>query len=291
MTCESFERRLDDLLDGRCAADEWREAEAHLATCVRCRRVFDAVAGRADDMDEAGHESLAQAIVGRTSGGGCAAARDRLCDFVDGSLAGLDRDLVGSHLDHCSACAGLATALAETASVLPSFANLPPRFSLLPGVLAATSRRPVQPTLGERVSAWLTRAAERPRFSLEVAYVLTVLMLVVLGNPVDAFKEASVRVQPRVTVVARAVSGPLVHWRAEGEATLGNVEHTIAPRAESVSTIAQGRALLWQWWQTYVDAPMRSILSQVNAWAARLESAVREAMSAPKTEPPAPAAR
>ena len=222
MNCEAFDHRLDDLLDGRCTADEWREAEAHLAGCPRCRRVFEAVAGRADDMDAAGHESLAQAIVARTSGGGCATARERLCDFVDGSLAGLDRDLVGGHLDHCPACAELATALAETASVLPSFATLSPRFSLVPAVLAATSRRPVQPTLGDRVSAWLARAAERPRFSLEVAYVLTVLLLVVLGNPVHAFKEASDRVQPRVSVVQgrgeRTDRSPLRRGRGEADA-------------------------------------------------------------------------
>jgi predicted anti-sigma-YlaC factor YlaD len=291
MTCDSFERRLDDLLDGRCTPEQWREAEAHLAGCPRCRRVFDAVSGRADDMDEVGHESLAQTIVARTSGGSCVAARERLCDFVDGALDLLDRDLVGGHLDHCPACAELAAALAETASVLPSFAALAPRASLVPGVLAATSRRPVQPTFGERVSAWLAHAAERPRFSLEVAYVLTVLLLVVLGNPVNAFKEASVRVQPRVSVVRAAVSGPIDRLRARGEEKLTSVERAIAPKAESAGSVAAGRALLWQWWQTYVDAPVRSLLSWASEWAARLADAVGKAMSGSASEPPPPAAR
>jgi predicted anti-sigma-YlaC factor YlaD len=291
MTCESFERRLDDLLDGRCTTDQWQEAETHLATCARCRRVFDAVSGRSDDMEAAGHEALSQAIVARTSGSGCAAARDRLCDYVDGALASFDRDLVDGHLTHCPACAELTAVLSETTSLLPSFATLAPRASLVREVLDATSRRPVRPTVGQRVSAWLTHAAERPRFSIEVAYVLTVLLLVVLGNPVDAFKEASVRVQPRVNDAARAVSGPLVHLRAKGEETLTSVEHAIGPKAESASTMAQGRAVLWQWWQTYVDAPVRSIMSQVSEWTARLESAIRKAMTTSKSEPPAPAVR
>ncbi len=291
MNCEAFAHCLDDLLDGRCTADEWREAEAHLAGCPRCRRAFDAVAGRTDDMDAAGHESLAQSIVARTSGGGCAAARERLCDFVDGSLAGLDRDLVGGHLDHCRACAELAAALAETAAVLPSFATLSPRFSLVPGVLAVTSRRPVRPTLGERVSAWLARAAARPRFSLEVAYVLTVLLLVVLGNPVAAFKGASVRVQPRVSAAATAVSGPIDRWRAAGEEKLTRVGQAIAPKRGQATGVDAGRALVWQWWQTCVDAPVRSFLLRASAWASSMLDAVSKATHRSGSEPPPPPVR
>jgi predicted anti-sigma-YlaC factor YlaD len=291
MNCDSFETRLDDLLDGRCTADRWREAEAHLSGCPRCRRVFEAVAGRADDMDAAGHESLAQAIVARTCGGGCATVRERLCDFVDGSLAGLDRDLFGGHLAHCPACAGLAAALVETSSVLPSFAVLSPRFSLVPDVLAATSRRPVQPTLGERVSAWLAHAAERPRFSLEVAYVLTVLLLVVLGNPVHAFKEASVRVQPGVSVVRAAVSGPIDRLRAAGEEKLTIVGQAIAPKARPAGGVDVGRVMLWQWWQTHVDAPLRSFLLRASVWATGVVDAARKVMHESNSEPSPPRAR
>jgi predicted anti-sigma-YlaC factor YlaD len=285
MTCEEFETRLDALLNGRCIADQWREADAHLAGCARCRRVFDAMSGRADDMDAEGHESLSQAIVAKTSGGGCGAARERLCDFVDGALAPFDRDLVGGHLAHCPPCSALAAALADATALLPSFAGLAPRVSVVREVLTATSRRHVQPTFGDRVSAWVARAAQRPRFSLEVAYVLTVVLLIVLGNPVDAFREASARVQPRMSVVAAAVGRPLDHVRAAGEETLSTVERAIRPKVESVGSLAEGRALLWQWWQTYVDAPVRSIVSQMSAWIGRVVDAVRRMMGSPATEP------
>lgn len=218
-------------------------------------------------MDDRGHESLTQAILAKTSGSGCETARGRLCDVVDGALAPLDRDLLSAHLDHCPACAGLAAALAEATAVLPSFAALAPRRSPVAGVLAATSRRAAVPTVGDRVAAWLARVAERPRFSLEVAYVLTVLLLVVLGNPVDAFKDASARVQPRVNVVAAAMHAPIDRLRAAGEEKLASVEQVIAPKGHPAGAVDAGRAWLWQCWKTYVDAPIRAVLSTVSRWA------------------------
>jgi predicted anti-sigma-YlaC factor YlaD len=225
-------------------------------------------------MDDRGHESLTQAILAKTSGSGCEAARGRLCDFVDGALAPLDRDLVSGHLDHCPSCAGLAAALAEATAVLPSFAALAPRVNLVAGVLAVTSRRAAAPTVGDRVAAWLAGVAERPRFSLEVAYVLTVLLLVVLGNPVDAFKDASARVQPRVNVVAAAINAPIDRLRAAGEKKLASVERVIAPEGQPVGAVDTGRAWLWQWWKTYVDAPIRAALSTVSRWATDVVDAV-----------------
>lgn len=239
------------------------------------------------DLDAGGHEALTQAILARTSGGGCESARERLCDFVDDTLTPFDRSLVDGHLAHCSGCAALAAALTETAGVLSSFARLAPRSSVVGHVLSATSRRPARPAFGERVSAWLVRTAARPRFSLEVAYVLTVLLLVVLGNPVDAFRDASVRVQPRVTAVAGAVSRPIAQMRAAGEETLTSVERTIKPKAEAIGTLAQARALLWQFWQTYVDAPLRAVVLQVREWAGRAVSELRTMAGTPAGEPPA----
>jgi hypothetical protein len=243
------------------------------------------------DLDDREHESLTQAILARTSRGGCAAARDRLCDFVDGALGALDRDLVGGHLEHCAACADLAAALAETASVLPVFATLAPRYSLVPAVLAATSRRTVRPTLGERAAAWLARAAARPRFALEAAYVLTVLLLVVLGNPVAAFREASVRVQPRVTSVRSAVTAPIDRLRVAGEEKLNVIEQAIAPKGKPVGAVGAARVALWQWWQNSVDGPVRAFLTRSTAWIVEVVNALWKSMGGSGGEPPARRAR
>ena len=243
------------------------------------------------DLDDSGHESLTQAILARTSGGGCGAARERLCDLVDDTLAPFDRRLVDGHLAHCPGCAALSAALAEAATVLPSFALLAPRVSIVGDVLSATNRRPAKVTLGERVSAWLARAAARPRFSLEVAYVLTVLLLVVLGNPVAAFRDASVRVQPRMAVVADAVRRPIAQMRTAGEGTLTSVERAIKPKTEPRDALAQGKALLSQFWQTYVDVPVRVIVLQVRDWAGRVVNELRTIVGAPAGEPRARPAR
>jgi hypothetical protein len=243
------------------------------------------------ELDASGHEALTRAILARTSGDACGSARERLCDFVDDTLAPFDRGLVDGHLAHCQACGNLAAALAESAEVLPSFATLAPRTSVVFDVLRATSRRPPEPGLGERLSAWLGRVAARPRFSLEVAYVLTVLLLVVLGNPVDAFRDASVRVEPGVAAVASAVGRPIARARAAGEETLTSVGRAIKPKAEAVGTIAQGRLLLWQFWQTYVDAPVRAMVLQVREWAERAVLEVRTIVGAKGSEPPARPAR
>ena len=239
------------------------------------------------ELDASGHEALTRAILARTSGNACGSARGRLCDFVDDTLAPFDRSLVDGHLVHCVACANLAEALAESAAVLPSFASLAPRTSVVFDVLRATSRRPPEPGLGERLSAWLGHVAARPRFSLEVAYVLTVLLLVVLGNPVAAFRDASVRVEPRVAAVASAVGRPIARARAAGEETLTSVGRAIKPKAEAVPTFAQGRLLLWQFWQTHVEVPVRTMVLQVREWAEAAVRELRTIVGAKGSEPPA----
>ena len=221
MNCQDFDRRLDALLDAACGEDEWREAEAHLAGCPRCRTLFEGAAGRGSALEAAGQASLTEAVLRRTVGNPCEAARSRLCDLVDGTLDPFDRELVSGHLSHCDPCTALAGALARSSAVLPSFAGLPAPSGLAERVLAATSRRPVEPSIAERFAAWLGRAVMRPRFSLEVAYVCTLLIALVFGNPVKAFKEtasrASALAQPRVEVAVETMARPLAAARAKGE--------------------------------------------------------------------------
>jgi predicted anti-sigma-YlaC factor YlaD len=297
MNCGSFDTRLDALLEGRCSPGEWDEAEAHLATCAKCRQLFDAMAGRAGDLDDEGHEALAAAVVATTSGSGraCASARERLCDFVDGALDAFDRELFEGHLAHCAECSALVDAVAEQTRVLSTFATLAPRGGIVRQVLAATSRKPIEPGVADKMRAWIGRAAQRPRFSLEVAYVMTVLLLVVFGNPVDAFREATVRVQPSVSAVAGAVSRPLNEMRAAGAEKLSSVERTFAPKL-TTTTVASAWAdgLVGggiQWIQERVVAPLQVLVAQAGAWAGRLVESLRSAFAARPTEPPPPPAR
>jgi predicted anti-sigma-YlaC factor YlaD len=288
MTCDMFDTRLDALLEGRCTPAEWGEADVHVAACARCRRVVEAISGRADGLDAEGHEALTLAVVEKTSGRGraCASARERLCDFVDGQLAPFDRELVEGHLARCAGCSALAGAVAGQARLLPTFATLAPRVGIVRDVLDATSRKATAPGVAEKVAAWIGRAAQRPRFSLEVAYVMTVLMLVVLGNPVAAFREASVRVQPRVSAVTGAVARPFSEMRAAGAQKLSNVERALAPKPQAGA--AWGERVLAgsaQWFQGRVLAPLQSLADQVGPWAWRVFESVRRAFASTPAEP------
>ena len=294
MNCEGFDRRLDALLDGACSADEWREAEAHLRGCARCGRLFEAALGRAGGLDEAGHAQLTDSIIAATSGGACAAARDRLGDLADGLLDPFDRELVDAHLTRCRSCAEVAGAVARSARVLPSFAEMEPPSFFATRVFAATSRRPPQPALGERLAAWLARLARRPRFSLEVAYACTLVLLLILGDPVKAFREASTRVQPRVQAAARVIGGPLSRARTAGAETLAEVTSMPALKAapgarpSRPSLLLEGEDAIRRWWQANIAGPVRAMAAQAWTWATGIvDSATRLLHAAPR-EPARP---
>ncbi len=286
MDCQDFDRLLDALLDGRCPPDEWRQADTHRAGCRRCGELFEALAGRATPLDRPGDESLTASILARTSGAAtCAAARSRLCGFVDAGLDAYDRELIDAHLARCPGCRRLAGALMLASSVLPSFAEIPPPPSLVPAVLRETCARPATPPLGERVASWVQRATLRPRFSLEVAYVVTLVLVLLLGNPVKAFREASsestVHLQPFAELAARRLVAPLDSALIAGRHTL---------RAAVTRTRTVGGTwddVVWRavtWWDRYVVEPVRAAIAQVAAWVRIALEVVRDAARAFRPE-------
>jgi anti-sigma factor RsiW len=234
VTCEGFDGRLDALLDGACTPEEWRDAAAHIETCARCRRVFEAMAGRGESLSAGDDAALTASILARTAGEACGSVRERLCNLLDGDLAPFDRELVEGHLDRCAPCRALAQALDRVELVLPAFVEMKPPASFVDGVLAGTSRRPASPTLAESVAPWLAKAAERPRFALEVAYACTLIMLLVLGDPVKAYREVSTAAQPRVAGVARAIDAPLTSARTVGADALSTVGRALRPVVDGV---------------------------------------------------------
>ena len=292
MDCHHFDRLLGALLDGACTPDEWQLAETHLAACARCRRLHEALSGRVDTLDEAGHAALTASIVARTSGGTCAAAHDRLCDFVDGALAGFDRTLVEGHLARCADCTALAGALARSERVLPSFAEIAPAAWFTSRVLAATSRRQSQPALGRRVAAWLARAAARPRFSVEVAYVCTLVLMVLLSDPVKAVRATTERgvsyLQPRAEVVVLQVSGRLADIRRLTAEAAGAVVSTARRSDSSPAAWDAGVGAVRRWFTENLGAPVRAIFERMFRWMrAAFDTFERLFLgSEPGTQPP-----
>ena len=135
-------------------------------------------------------EGLTEAILGRTSGRPCGSARERLGDYVDGSLGtdGLDRELVKGHLDGCRECAAVAAALGQLSVDLPEFAEFRPPSALLTDVMAATvgrerRRRKARGTTWADASwdRWTKALLGRSRLAWEAGYVGAVLLWLVFG--------------------------------------------------------------------------------------------------------------
>jgi len=276
MDCTRFDQRLDALLEGSCTAAEWQKAETHARACPRCRSLLDAMAGRGNAQDEAAAEALAETVLARTSGAACDAARGRLADLVDGELAGIDRELVEGHLARCEPCAALADAMAQATALLPGFAELRPPADLAPAVFAATSRRPAPPSFDERVAAWLARLAARPRFSLEAAYLCTLLIFIAVGNPVAAFRETSTKgrelAQPRVEqVLERVASGP-AGWVREVRAEVAERAAASSARRAEGGLAARLSAMMssaWRWVGEHL-APVHAAFERVVGWVSGL---------------------
>ena len=294
MNCQAFDHVLDRLLDGACTPAEWREAEAHVAGCARCRRAFDALAGRGETLGEPDGASLTASVLARTSGGGCDAARDRLCAFVDESLELLDRQLVGDHLAHCQACSALADAVARSTAILPSFAELPVPGTFVRDVLEATSLRD-SPSLADRVIELIGRAAARPRFSLELAYACTLVLVLLVGDPVRAFRDVSARgaeyARPTVGRAVEELTTPLAGVRA------------IHSRTVAAIGVKAGRSTQADTWDGRLSAEIRrlesgarmiaqSAIERVSRWyRASTETLSRLVQLLWPTEPSGPPAR
>lgn len=238
MDCLEFQTRLDDLLEGRLGAPDRREAAEHLRRCVSCRELERAARSEPEAAAVEAPPGLAAAILERTSGRGCARARETLCDWVDRRLGEVDAELVRMHLAGCPDCEGLAGALARLSVDLPAMAEREPDARFVDDVLAATlpARRreragAARPGGGltERLSEAWWRLVERPRLAWEGAYVGTLVFLLLFGapfsplaglperalelvrsNPVRDLAGPASRIEARVSASVRSA------WRASG---------------------------------------------------------------------------
>ncbi len=139
-------------------------------------------------------------VLGRTSGSPCQRACEQLPDLVDGQLKGLDRQLVQAHLEHCSGCRTVAVVLGWVGGELPQMAEVDAGPSFLAGVLVRTTGQVERPEVaGERMipgssrlldnlRRWWGNGLLRPNFAMEVAYVMTVLAIMMVTLPGSPLK-------------------------------------------------------------------------------------------------------
>jgi anti-sigma factor RsiW len=244
MDCAAFEDRLDGVLAGTCSADEWAAAEAHLAGCSRCRQLYEAVRTEMPLLGPGEGEALTRSILARTSGAACGRVRELACELVDGTLSPIDRETAAAHIEGCRDCDRLVATLSDLSRVLPAMASIEPPADFVRSVLRATTERPMAPGFGAWLGQWWSHAVERPRFSLEVAYVLTVLLILLVGNPVAAFRDASARAvavaQSPVSRAVDRVAEPIASARSNGEATIEAAEGVLASLTARLQAIGRG---------------------------------------------------
>ncbi len=165
MECGSFENMLADYVSGKLAPAEHARASSHAAECIACRCLLEIAHGNLDLMPEDGRKALTRSILARTSSGGaCLRARDLLCDFVDGTLALDEAELVSQHVEHCAACRDLSGALSDLKQILPGMAEVQPGERFTEEVMQGTLglRSALRPGLRTRLRKWWLRALQRP---------------------------------------------------------------------------------------------------------------------------------
>ncbi len=195
MDCRTFESLLADFEGGRVTPADRELVENHLAACIACRCLLEIARGNLELMPTDRRQDLMRSILARTSGSACHRAEELLCDFADGALEGGDAALISEHVGHCRDCSALLAGLVELREVLPQLAELQPDEHFTDAVMRATAgRQPrLRPGAGTRLMDWWDRTLRRPRFSLEAAYVGTLVVAIFLGNPFPAVRALSVR--------------------------------------------------------------------------------------------------
>jgi len=206
--CRQFEDVLEAFLDGTLDDGDARTAQEHLRTCPDCHELA-LIAGAPVQAAP----DLTTQVLARTSGPSCERAQEILCEFVDGGAETVEAELIRMHLSDCADCTALSNVLVELRTDLPLLAEIQPDERFTAEVLARTIPRP------RRIATWIDRLVlgwdqlmRRPRFALEGAYVLTVLLLVVLGVPGALLAGAPGRV---AETAARDIASPVRHTVVE----------------------------------------------------------------------------
>ena len=220
MECTQFSDRLEALLDGTLPAGEQTRAEAHAAACPRCRELYTLMRGELERPVET-PGGLTESILARTSGRACPRAQTLLGDHVDGTLGGLDRELVDAHLQRCDECAALARVLNRLGEDLPVFAELRPDAALVDDVLARTVRPARWSAVWNRMQDTARQCFARPRIAWEAGYVTAMVVWLVFGASWSPLREAPV--QALALMQQRAID-----TRAAGASAMTAVNRRVA---------------------------------------------------------------
>jgi anti-sigma factor RsiW len=237
MDCSGFENILADFQEGKLSPHEQSASERHLEECARCRRLLDIVCGNLDILPAGARDEFARSILEYTSGPVCGGIESRLCSFVEGGLSKEQSQLVALHLEHCNDCKSIAAVLRELQDVLPTMAEIQPDESFTREVVRLTGgRRYHRGSLANRLLTWWNGMVQRPRFSLEAAYVGTLILVLLFSVPFLPFRNfatetAPAKIQPatsRLVAISENTKAPVTNG-------LKTIETTAALHGQAVS--------------------------------------------------------
>ncbi len=232
MDCFQFTDRLAALLDGVLGEDERLRVAAHAAGCSACRAILTSLQEESAPAAAEVPDGLTEEILAKTSGPPCGRARARLGELVDGTLADVDRGLVGAHLRHCPACATLAFALAGLAEDLPRFAEARPDARLVADVLARTRpRRRWWTVPAGRIREAGLRLLVRPRIAWEAGCVAALVAWLAFGASWSPLRAAAVEAQ----VVLQQTGADT---RVVGVRSAAAVNRTVSAARDRVARVA-----------------------------------------------------
>jgi predicted anti-sigma-YlaC factor YlaD len=228
MRCEEFRDRLDAIVARTLDAADSARADAHEQGCAACNALLRVATGEENPLQRTAADALAGRVLRGTIGTSqCSGARQRLCEHMDVPPDPIDAQLVAMHLEHCSACTAVASALAALRIDVPTLATWSPDAAFVTDVLLATSRRPQAAWAASWRRRW-QRLLQRPRLAWELAYGATLIVALLAGPPTAPLHRvprqalALVQVDPQAFVAAsvrvgtRAVDFGQSLWDATG---------------------------------------------------------------------------
>ena len=166
----------------------------------------------------------------------CAEVEVILCDYLDGTLAPPERELVEQHLQGCPGCAELARDAAAAVGFMERAAGVEPPPELMTRLLFHAPWRQTAAPRGAGVRTWWSRLLQpvlQPRFVMGMA--LTILSFSMLGRFVSPGMQ-----------IKQADLDPARIWLA-----LDNRVHRVWDRAvksyESIRFVYQVQSRLREW--------------------------------------------
>jgi len=252
MNCTAFEQRLERYQAGTLPEAERREIDRHLCHCAACRTLLEVLLS---SERQTGQVDLSQAVLSQTIGSACGKCRSLLGDLLDGTLDGIEGELIMSHVDSCASCGSLFRVMSEMAEVLPRMREMEPDASFVSDILRSTRALKPETSALSRILDFLRRLMERPRFSWEAAYLGTLLVFALFGTPFSPVHDAGSRLlaslQNREGLLSEADIS-MQRWQEDAKIAITATERAkqtvsrMAERSEKTGAliIAEGRDYL-----------------------------------------------